>query len=238
MNDSLKKLLQRQDIWRCSENAKPAGACIPSGFSELDKHLPGGGWPLGALTEVLLPQEGIGELRLFMPALARLSNAGRWLAWVSPPYIPYAPALAVRGIDLSRILLVHPRAQSDRWWAVEQALRAGTCGAVLAWLNRGHSGSNEKRRAGGEHQAQRRLQLAAEAGQSMGLLFRSTQGAAHTSPAALRLRLSSEPEGLAVEILKRRGGCPQGPITVRLEHVAVHSSAPPAAGHLRPGHRH
>lgn len=234
MNDDLKALLRRQDIWRCSEIAKPAGACIPSGFAQLDEHLPGGGWPLGALTEVLLPQEGIGELRLFMPALARLSNQGQWLAWIAPPYIPYAPALAAWGIDLSRTLLVRPSSQADQLWAVEQTLRAGICGAVLAWPDKSSTGPGCKRN---DHTVQRRLQLAAEAGQCLGLLFGNAEQAQHPSPAAMRLRLERVPEGIAVEILKRRGGRPLGPITVRLEHVVVHSSAPPPAGYLRARHQ-
>lgn len=234
MNDNLKALLQRQDIWRCSDIAKSAGACIPSGFAELDEHLPGGGWPLGALTEVLLPQEGIGELRLFMPALVRLNHHGQWLAWVAPPYIPYAPALAAWGIDLTRTLIVRPRNREDGLWAVEQALRAGLCGAVLAWLDREHPGGERKR---DHHTAQRRLQLAAETGQCMGLLFGNADRAQHPSPAALRLRLERTPEGIAVQILKRRGGRPVSPITVRLEHVVVHSSAPPSPGHLLARHQ-
>ena len=44
---------------------KPA----PSGFAELDARLPGGGWPVGAICELLLETMGIGELGLLVPAL-------------------------------------------------------------------------------------------------------------------------------------------------------------------------
>ena len=59
--------------------------------------------------ELLLPCAGIGELRLLMPALRALSNTqNRWLAWINPPFIPYAPALQAAGIESSKILLIHP----------------------------------------------------------------------------------------------------------------------------------
>jgi cell division inhibitor SulA/protein ImuA len=226
MSEGLDELLQRHDIWRCNELAKPKSVCVPSGFADLDAHLSGGGWPCGALTEISLPQEGIGELRLFMPALAQISSTGRWLAWVAPPYIPYAPALATAGIALSQVLLIQPKTQRDGLWALEQALRSGSCAAVLAWPK--HL----------DTQTQRRLQLAAEAGRCMGLLFRHEARPQDRSPAALRLRLSCTGQELRVEILKRRGGRPVGPFSLRLEYVAMHSSAPPAPRYQHTGQHH
>ena len=107
------------------------------------------------------------------------------------------------GIDLSRVLLVHPRVGSDGLWAVEQTLRSGTCGAVLAWLETG------------DMKTLRRLQLAAEAGCCWGLLFRPERLYTQASPAALRIKLEPEPEGLAVHILKRRGGWATGPVHIK-----------------------
>ena len=115
---SLDHLLQRADLWRGGATS-PAVSGIPTGFAELDALFPGGGWPRGALTEILMPREGIGALTLVLPTLARLSRENRWLAWVAPPYLPYAPALAAAGVDLSRVLLVHPRSNADGLWAVE-----------------------------------------------------------------------------------------------------------------------
>ncbi len=191
-------------LWRGRDRPPAAVPALPTGLPELDAVLPHGGWPLGALTEILIDREGIGELRLVMPALARLSTEGRWLAWISPPYIPYAPALVKHGIDISRVMLVRPKADSDHGWAVEQALRAGTCGAVLAWPR---SGDNRRLR---------RLQLAAEAGRCWGLLFRPLSCARQASPAALRLRLEMNSDALCVTLLKCRGGWPRQPISLVL----------------------
>lgn len=215
-------VMQRRDVWRAS-SAPLSTPGLPTGFAELDAVLPGGGWPLKALTEISIPCAGIGELRLLLPALARLSRGDRWLAFVGPPYIPYAPALVAAGVDLSRVLMVHPRAGDDALWAVEQTLRAGTCAAVLAWP------------AVADTRSLRRLQLAAEAGDAWGVMFRQERVAATSSPAALRLRLAPRDAGLGVHILKRRGGWPVGPLTLEVSHaVAVSGSAGPAARGAQP----
>ena len=74
----------------------------PTGFSILDEQLSGSGWPTDGITELLYEHAGIGEIRLLAPALANLSQqkAG-WILWISPPYIPYAPALIAAGIALT-----------------------------------------------------------------------------------------------------------------------------------------
>lgn len=203
MDNALEQLLNQPGIWRGAGRQQRTGlAHVATGFAELDVALPGGGWPLGALTEILHDRIGIGELRLLMPALAQLSRQGKWIALIAPPYIPYAPALAGCGVDLSRLLLIHPRVVTDALWAVEQALRAGTCGAVLAWPRQV------------DDRSLRRLQLAAEAGKTLGLLFRNEASGATASPAAVRLRLEQRAGNAVVHLLKCRGG---GRATVTLD---------------------
>jgi len=158
-----------------------------------------------------------------MPALAQLSHDDRWICWVAPPHIPYAPALVSAGVDLSRVLLVHPRAQQDGLWAVEQSLRSGNCGAVLAWPMLDDAG------------IMRRLQLAAEAGDALGFMFRAQRFVKRPSPAAVRIQLDTHIDGnLSVSILKRRGGWASGPVYLdtSLQHgaLALHSRATAAAG--------
>jgi len=122
--------------------------------------------------------------------------------------VPYAPALAQYGIDISKVLLVHPE-KDDNLWATEQALRTGTCGAVLCWP--GHVNERQLRR----------LQLAAEEGNSMGLLFYTQTPQVQSSPAALRMEVQSNEWGMEVNILKRRGAWPTGPIHIDLNHEAT-----------------
>jgi len=194
LKPALHTLLQHPAIWRGDDLAQVAVPSVATGYAALDRELPGGGWPAGALTELLHEREGIGELRLVAPALARLSEAGRWVAWIAPPHLPYAPALAAAGIKLSRLLVIGKTSPRDSLWAAEQALRAGSCGAVLFWPS------------DLDQRSLRRLQLAAEAGGALGLLYRPLRVAEQASPAALRMALEPQEQELSIRILKRRGG--------------------------------
>jgi cell division inhibitor SulA/protein ImuA len=174
---------------------------VATGYDALDQHLATEGWPSAALTEILLDEPGVGELKLLMPALAALSQprhdgAHRWLMWIAPPHIPYAPALNEAGVDLTRVMVVHANDRMDVLWAAEQSLRSGNCAAVLAWVRHAPVKSL------------RRLQLAAAEGDSMGFVFRPTRGVDEASPAALRLLLKHEPGRRTLHILKNRGGRP------------------------------
>lgn len=199
-------LLQYGTPWRGTQPTH-VSAGLPTGFSELDVLLPDGGWTQGALTELLVPHEGIGALQLLLPALARLSQQRRWIAWVAPPYVPYPPALEAAGVDLSRLLMVHPRAGGDGLRAIEKSLRSGTCGAVLAWP------------MAGDGPALRRLQTAAAEGNSWGILFRPEHFADQPSPATLRLRVARRQNAVEVSLLKRRGGWAAGPVSLSMDRL-------------------
>jgi hypothetical protein len=149
-----------------------------------------------------------------MPALSNLARAGRYIAWIAPPYLPYAPALAQRGLPLERILLIRTQTLQQSLWATEQALRCAAIGAVLSWP--AHIVDKNVRR----------LQLAAEAGGSLGFLYRPAEAALEPSPAALRLRLHAASEGMVIEIQKSRGGRAGVRLQCRNHHaLAVHTSA-------------
>jgi hypothetical protein len=203
MNPALSQLLSHPAIWRGGDCA-PEPASIASGFCALDAALPGGGWPRGALTELLLEQEGIGELRLTLPALARLQAEGRSIVWVAPPYRPYAPALAAAGLDLARLIVVRRCTGPEALWAYEQALRAPECGAAFGWLH-----SHEDR-------VLRRLQVAAREGRTWGVLWRRPGQRASAVAAPLRMSLAGEQGKLAVRVLKRRGAELAQPILLDL----------------------
>ncbi len=188
-------LLREQGVWKGRPATRPAPA-QPTGHAALDAALPGGGWPEGALTELLLPCDGIGELGLLWPALARLSQAGGRIVLVAPPYLPYAPAWQTAGIDLQHLLVAGGAATSERdaLWAAEQCLRSGSCAAVLCWPLRA------------DDRALRRLQVAAQAGAALAFATRPMAAARNPSPAALRIALDAQPAQLRV--LKCRGGLP------------------------------
>jgi cell division inhibitor SulA/protein ImuA len=191
----LQELLAHPSVWRGRSRA--AFETLPTGFPQLDAGLPGGGWPRHGLVEILTPEAGVGELYLLLPVLAALSHTtpARWCTWVSPPHEPFAPALLAHGVALERILVVRTHLPL---WAHEQALRSGACDAALAWLPRASP------------RAIRRLQLAAEQGRALGVLYRSQRFAHEASPAMLRVML--EPlvrpgaQGARVSLLKSRGG--------------------------------
>ena len=198
MSVPLEVLLRGPHLWRGDSQAEVAVPSVPTGHAALDHLLPGGGWARGALTELLVTHPGIGELSLLMPALARLSRQDRWIALMAPPHLPYAPALAAAGVDLSRLIIVRTKDGADTLWAMEQALASGACGAVVGWP----SFVSER--------SLRRLQLAAETGRAPGIYFSgiyfSGSQATSSSLAALRLQLSPAAEGrLGVKVLKVRG---------------------------------
>jgi hypothetical protein len=203
MKATVAELTKLPGVWRGGELEKASHAVVSTGHAALDRELPGGGWPMGTLSEVLHDGAGIGEIRFLAGALARASVGDRMIAWVNPPHLPYAPALAQMGITLDRCLVIRPANKEDALWATEQALRSGACGAVLFWLARD------------EYAWLRRLQMAAEAGRSMAVYFRSTAAESHSTPAHLRVVLERADDELRIRIPKRRGPALLSPVSLR-----------------------
>ena len=203
-NTNLAAVLANPAIWRGGDCA-PEPAAMPSGFPELDAVLPGRGWPTGALTEIVLAREGIGEIRLTLPALVRLQAGHRGIVWIAPPHVPYAPGLAATGLDLARLLIVRCRSIAEELWAYEQALRAPECGAAFAWLP-----SHDDR-------VLRRLAVAAREGGTWGVLWRRPGQPAIATAAPLRLALAPQENRLAVRVLKRRGGDVARPVLIDVD---------------------
>ncbi|KPW84356.1 hypothetical protein SAMN05216596_101719 [Pseudomonas congelans] len=188
---SLDALLDERRVWKGRQQSAPQISQQPSGHALLDAALPSGGWPAAALTEILIPANGSGELRLLWPSLARLSALGERIVLVAPPYIPYPQAWLAAGVDLRQLVVIEATTR-DALWAAEQCLRSGSCGAVVCW-----PGMVDDR-------ALRRLQVAAETGQTLAFACRPQQAAANPSPAALRIAIDTRPAQLRV--LKCRGG--------------------------------
>lgn len=229
MNEALDNLLRHTGIWRASAGDSGIKPGLPSDYPELDRHLPGGGWPRDGVTELLHDYQGMGELRVITPALARLSREeARWIAWIAPPHLPYAPALATGHIDLIRVLIVTPRHPREILWTAEKVLSSQSCSAVLLW-----PGTIEEREI-------RRLQLAAREGSCWNVLFRPGSAARQSSPAELRVQLHPHPLShndnsiLEARILKRRGGWATDFFQVDLRD-RLHRQTPPPCELILPG---
>ena len=193
---ALDRLLDTRRVWRGQAIIASSSASQPTGHAALDAALPGGGWPDAALSEILSAAIGIGELRLLWPTLARLTASAERVVLVDPPHIPYPHAWLAAGVDLRHLSIVRATGR-DALWAAEQCLRSGCCGAVLCWPKQA------------DDRALRRLQVAAETGQTLAFAYRPLQEAANPSPAALRLAVDAR----EVRVLKCRGGlAPARPI--------------------------
>jgi len=201
MDPALDALLKSQPaLWRGGDRYNDESA-FPTGFASLDNALPGRGWCVGGVTELLASEHGIGELSLLLPALSRItSTQGQWAAFINPPYVPYAPALSNAGIRLDRLLIVDSKNDNDTLWASEQLLRTGLFTSVVAWVQRSSA------------QKQRRLQLAAEAGKSWATVYRPQHAAREHSPVSARLQLDIVAAQLQVTLIKIRGGREQSVI--------------------------
>jgi protein ImuA len=192
------------DVWHAHTLSRTALPVLATGDAALDAQLPGGGWPIGALTEILQPAGVHSEWRLLLPALAR-SGSGPVLL-VGAPHQPFAPALAAQGLAAARLLWVQAGAVAARLWAAEQGLRCAEVNAVLVWLPQARS------------EALRRLQMAAAEYSKLLFVMRPAAVQEEASPAALRLHLqpqtapappasplAADVDTLQVQVLKRRG---------------------------------
>jgi protein ImuA len=219
-------------LWSAHQLGRATGRVLPTGWPELDRALPGGGWPRHVLTELLLQHPGVGEMRLLAPALAAVAAASpdgqgqegaRPVMLFAPPALPCAHALAELGLAPDRLVVVHGREGAraaalcqrleapDVLWALEQALRSGHAGPVLAWLS-------ERTRA----DALRRLQLAAQAHDGPVFLLRRIEARLKPSPAPLRLLLHPDgADAITVQLLKRRGPVMAAPLRLALPAPAA-----------------
>lgn len=183
-------------LWRgCGgQPERPGANAVDSGFTDLNALLPTGGWPLRALIELNVATWGSGELQLLLPLMARLTQDQIRVAMVAPPYQPYAPALVQAGIALSYLVVVDVEEKSNRdiWWSAEKLLRHPDCGLVLLWPSVPHPAQI------------RRLQLAADAANNIGVVLRC--GRSVDTPVALRLKVSRCAGGIQAKLTKSRFG--------------------------------
>ena len=169
-------------VWRADELGAAAGATVATGHAALDAQLPGGGWPVGAISEILQAPGEQHEWRLLLPALTR-ATAGPVVVLVGAPHVPFGPGLVGQGFDARRLLWVSANAPPARLWATEQALRCAEVAAVLAWLPQVRA------------EQLRRLQIAASTHGKLLFVMRPACAQRESSPAILRLLVSHPPPG-------------------------------------------
>ena len=174
---AIKQLLKTNRVWQASEK-KRARPALSTGYPELDKQLHYSGWPQGALSELLLASNGIGELRLLSPLMAKLSAQSGYICWINPPFQPYAPALSHLGVQLDKIIIINTRSDQDTIWAAQQAMNSKSCVMVLTWLPQKNLSKEI-----------RKLSLAAENSQCWGIVLRHQSLYKQSSSAVLRIIL-------------------------------------------------
>jgi protein ImuA len=202
-------LAEQGHIWTARHWQETQVAGLNTGYAELDAELPGSGWPLAAVSEILYPQHGMGELRLILPALAQLSRQDTgWQLWLNPPYLPCAPALQQWQLNTQRLLLARATKPADLCHSLEKSLQSGGCQAAVVWL--------EKL----DKALMRRIQLAAEHSNTPVFILRPVRFLNQPSVAALRIKINSP---TSLDIVKRRAGWPLS--NIRLE-LPLHFTKP------------
>ena len=181
------------NVWRVPELAQAQEAVVSTGHAALDAQLPGGGWPVGSMVEVLQARSGPHVWQLLLPGLAQAARkqAGP-VVLVSSPFDPFGPSLGAQGLPGERLLCVKADKPAARLWSAEQCLRCADVVAVLAWLPQAKSAEL------------RRLHMAAQQHDKLLFVFRGLNARQDSSPARVRL-LAEGVDSLRLHILKRRG---------------------------------
>jgi protein ImuA len=180
-------------VWRGRELAQAQERTLSTGHAALDAQLPGKGWPVGNLIEVLQREAQQHVWQLAGPSLGEaMRRTGHPAVLVQPPYQPFGPSLCAQGMSPEQLLCVQADKAQARLWAAEQALKCAEVCAVLAWLPQART------------EELRRLHLCAQSGEKLLFVFRGVEASGQSSPARVRLLVQGSAQ-LEVQILKRRG---------------------------------
>jgi protein ImuA len=227
----------RHRVARWEASAAPDDeVTFSSGTPALDRLLAAGPLRYGMLTEWLSGLARSGAATLSLLCAREACRPGGALVVIDRQQTFYPPAAAAWGVDLKRLLIVRPRGAGDELWAAEQALRSPAVAALWATIDRLDT------------HAFRRLQLAAQAGHTLGLLLRPACARAQPSWADVRLEVSNfgvrisdcgfsrsirtpgYPLGaeirnrmarrVQVRVLRLRGARPGGSVTLEIDDAA------------------
>lgn len=181
-------------LWRGNELGSTVTQVVSTGWAELDKELPGGGWPCHAITEVLQPQPSTAEWRLLAPALKAIVAADKMIVVVGPAKHPHMPGLRRMGLDERHLVWIQADSPAQRLWVTEQLVKSNACGALVAWLPQARP------------EQIRRLQICSQICDGPVFLCRPAAAQHEASAAPLRIQLSLDLDwALRLQVLKRKG---------------------------------
>ncbi|MDR5776976.1 MULTISPECIES: translesion DNA synthesis-associated protein ImuA [unclassified Caballeronia] len=206
-------------LWRGNQLARSVGRTVPTGYDRLDCEMPGSGWPVSALTEIMCARPGIGEMRLLLPALKLVSK--RDLMFVDPPAVPNALGYAYAGLPPEKVTRLEPANTADALWSAEQILKANTCGALVLWQNHMRP------------ESLRRLSLHAQSSETLFFVMRPLTAQNDTSSASVRIAVRPAEGGVSIEMVKRKGPVGIEPFVIELTPspilISPHRRAVPRA---------
>ena len=188
----------RAQIEKIEGRSRRLRSVLPFGIAEVDSRLPGGGLALGALHEVAGGGNGAidgAAAALFAAGIAARTK-GKVLWCIARPDL-FAPGLAQAGLAPDRVIYVEAGDERAVLACMEEGLRHGGLGAVVAEVARLSM------------TASRRLQLAAEGTGSIGIALRrwrrQTETADFGQPTAAvtRWRVSALPSAAAAGARRR-----------------------------------
>lgn len=191
-------------VWRGSDLGVVTVRACSTGWPELDRELPGGGFPARSITEILCPQPSVLEWRLLGAALADITALGKQVAVIGAPKPPHLPGLLRAGLRENALVWIRADAPAQRLWATEQLVNANSAGAIVAWLPQARA------------EQIRRLQVCALACEAPVFLFRPEAARHDSSASPLRLHATIGMDWeLLVTVFKRRGPAHVGVVRLR-----------------------
>lgn len=203
MNPIIESLINKRTLWQGRHTPSQENV-MGSGYPDLDKQLDGGIPNQGVME--LQSDLGVGEFRLLFPYLRKRHQQRRMLVYIAPPMMVNSEMLAAAKIELDRVLIIQGSNDQENLWSAEQCLKSGCCHTVLSW-----------QKSLQVHQV-KRLQLAAQKGGALQVLFRPKQVCNTPLPTTLSLLLNTQPTGLHIKVNKRKGGWKMPEFNVNMHH--------------------
>lgn len=206
MHPTIRYLKNKNLLWQANHSHHEKQSELHTGYQELDNALQGG-FPEHGVIDIRSPI-GIGELRLLLPSilLRQQQNIAELTTIIAPPMDINAEMWAEFGLSLERVMVIKPKSEQDILWSTEQSLKSGCCHSVIIWHSRLSVAQI------------RRLQLAAETGNSLLFIIHQPIQEHISLPVSLGLHLSPAKAGVRAQVTKRKGAFSNTPFTINMHH--------------------